>query len=450
MIHPLVDYFRCPKHLAVLGNGGPLPAETGFFRLGDAIGYGRQSVGAPSSHVNGSLVDVSRGVSSSGGRVLLPFDLDEVLSNLRYERYPRPPRSPIDRISASRITRAVYYSFRPVLPVGVRKHLQRLSLTGWKRIAFPRWPVDVTVETLMKNAVGLVLEKGDTGEFPFIWFWPDGAPGCLMVTHDVEGRSGAARAGELMDLDDGFGIKSSFQLVPGAKTSRSLLEQCRRRGFEVNVHDLHHDGRLFRDKAVFDRLASEISQRARESGCRGFRSGAMYRRQDWFSTLDVAFDMSVPNAAHLEPQQGGCCTVMPHFIGDVLELPLTTTQDYSLYHVLGDYSTELWKEQIALILGSNGLVSFIVHPDYLFGTRERDVYVDLLTHLAQLRDERQMWVALPSAIDRWWRNRRDMRLVPDGGSWRIEGPGSERGRVAYARLHGGRVVYEIAPVRRAA
>ena len=53
--------------------------------------------------------------------------------------------------------------------------------------------------------------------------------------------------------------------------------------------------------------------------------------------------MSVPNVAHLEPQRGGCCTVMPYFVGDVLELPLTTIQDYSLFHILGDYSTTLWK-----------------------------------------------------------------------------------------------------------
>jgi hypothetical protein len=43
-----------------------------------------------------------------------------------------------------------------------------------------------------------------------------------------------------------------------------------------------------------------------------------------------------------------------------------------------------------------------------------------------------------------------MRLVPDGNSWRVEGPGSERARVAYARLDGDRVVYEVGPSRRAA
>jgi hypothetical protein len=36
-----------------------------------------------------------------------------------------------------------------------------------------------------------------------------------------------------------------------------------------------------------------------------------------------------------------------------------------------------------------------------------------------------------------------MKLVPDGSSWRVTGPGSERARIAYARLEGERVVYEI-------
>ena len=43
----------------------------------------------------------------------------------------------------------------------------------------------------MKNAVRLVLERGGIREFPFIWFWPDGAPGCVMMTHDIEGPEGA-------------------------------------------------------------------------------------------------------------------------------------------------------------------------------------------------------------------------------------------------------------------
>lgn len=448
MVHPLVEYFRCPEHLAVLGTADPLPTDEGYFRFGDAIAYGRQNVGAPSPRPDGSLVDVSCGVSSADGKVLLPFDLSEALANLRHERYPEAQRA-IERISASSAPHAVYYFFRPFLPVGVRRHLQKLSLRGWSAIPFPRWPVDVTVETLMKRAAGLALERGGIAEFPFVWFWPDGACSGAMMTHDVEGAKGAALCGQLMDLDEQFGVRSSFQIIPSGPraskfSSTQLVEQIHRRGFEVNVHDLTHDGRLFRDRELFPRRATEINAWGRVFGTRGFRSGAMYRRQDWFAALDFSYDMSVPNVAHLEPQQGGCCTVMPHFIGDVLELPLTTTQDYSLFHILSDYSIELWKEQIALILANHGLASFIAHPDYLLGKRERDVYVALLTHLTQLRAEEQVWVAPPSEIDRWWRNRQEMRLVPDGDSWRVAGPDGERARVAYARLRDGRVVYELA------
>jgi hypothetical protein len=453
-MHPLVEYFRCPEQFAVTATADPLPPEPGYFRFGDAVGYGRQPAGAPSPVADGNLADVSHAVLWSNGQVLLPFDLAEVLDNLRFERYPQR-RTALEHLSTFSLTHAIYYRLRPMLPVSVRKHLQRLAWTGWKNIAFPRWPVDATVETLMKRALALVLERSGVAEFPFIWFWPDGAPGCVMMTHDVEGPRGAAFCNELMNLDERFGVRSAFQVVPDAPwatngDTRRLVEHLRSREFEVNVHDLSHDGHLFRERELFLQRAGEINARGREFGARGFRSGAMYRRQDWFAALDFAFDMSVPNVAHLEPQRGGCCTVMPYFLGDVLELPLTTAQDYSLFHVLGDYSTRLWLEQIGLILEQNGLVSFIAHPDYVCAPRALAVYEELLRLLAGLRDNRGVWIALPSEVDRWWRSRREMRLAPDGSSWRIEGEGSERARVAWARLRDGRLVLDVDPSRRAA
>jgi hypothetical protein len=218
----------------------------------------------------------------------------------------------------------------------------------------------------------------------------------------------------------------------------------KRRAFEVNVHDLTHDGYLFRNREKFLRHAAAINSRGREFGSRGFRSGAMYRRQGWFASLDISYDMSVPNVAHLEPQAGGCCTVMPYFMGHVLELPLTASQDYTVFHILGQHSTRLWNEQIAIVLAEHGLLSFIAHPDYLIEPAARGLYTELLRTLVSLREDRGVWTALPSEIDRWWRARRAMRLVADGPSWRIEGPGSARARLAFARLRDGRVVYEVA------
>src|SRR5437016_10068499 len=79
---------------------------------------------------------------------------------------------------------------------------------------------------------------------------------------------------------------------------------------------------------------------------------------------------------------------MPYFIGRILEIPLTTIQDYMLFHLLGDYSIDLWKRQLAMILEHNGLASFIVHPDYIIERRARGVYEELLDHLSFLRTQR--------------------------------------------------------------
>jgi hypothetical protein len=54
-------------------------------------------------------------------------------------------------------------------------------------------------------------------------------------------------------------------------------------------------------------------------------------------------------------------------------------------------------------------------------------------------------MALPTEINRWWRDRRDMALTKYGSSWRVEGPNSERAVVAYASLDGDRVVYTFDP-----
>ena len=445
MASAFLDYYRCPSQFAGFEAHGELSADEGYFTFADATCYGRRRGASPSKHVKGNLPDLSHDVQVVPGHVRLPFDLSEVVRNLREERYPQSSLNSLARVTAGGASRGIYYFLRPVLSVWVRKHLQRIRLNGWDKIAFPQWPVDSTVETLMRSAMGLALKSSGLQRMPFIWFWPDGARSTAIVTHDVEGPAGQAFCDQLMDIDDTAGVKSAFQIVPEVRyeTSKSFFDRFRSRGFEANVHDLNHDGYLFHNRQQFLRRAEQINRYARKFNSRGFRSGGMYREQEWFGDLDVSYDMSVPNVAHLEPQRGGCCTVMPYFIGNILELPLTTIQDYSLFHILGDCSIELWKRQIDLILSRNGLITILSHPDYLLETRARAVYVDLLAHLGQLRDEGTLWIALPGDVDRWWRSRNQMTLVPDGKSWRIEGAGSFRARIAYAALENDRLVYKL-------
>ena len=89
-------------------------------------------------------------------------------------------------------------------------------------------------------------------------------------------------------------------------------------------------------------------------------------------------------------------------------------------------------------------MNFIVHPDYITDTRAQGVYKALLEYLNQLRSDYKVWFPLPREVARWWRERSEMKLITDRTGWRIEGPGSDRARLAYARLEGDQVVYEIA------
>ncbi len=446
MAQALIDYFRCPEDLARFEAPGDASDGEGYFGFGDAIGFGRLHGAQPARYVHDRMPEVA-GAIGEPGTVRLPFDLSEVVTNLQQEHYRRTSPGGLERITAWPVTQRAYYFLRPLLTVGVRKHLQKIRLSGWERIAFPRWPVDFSVDSLMQGALALALKSRRVKEIPFVWFWPDGASSCAMMTHDVEGAAGQAFCDGLMNLDAAAGIQSAFQLVPEAPASRALARELRGRGFEVNIHDFNHDGQLFHSKPQFLQRAALINRYAREFGSRGFRSGAMYREQQWFDALQVSYDMSVPNVAHLEPQRGGCCTVMPYFVGELLELPLTTTQDYSLFHILGTYSTALWRQQIELIMARNGLVSFIAHPDYLRDQRAKGVYLELLTHLNYLRAEKQLWIAPPGDINDWWRCRHKMSVVGDGASWRIEGPDSHRARLAFATLDGDRVVYRLARAR---
>lgn len=170
----------------------------------------------------------------------------------------------------------------------------------------------------------------------------------------------------------------------------------------------------------------------------------MYRNLDWYEAYEFSYDMSVPNVAHLDPTRGGCCTVFPFFVGKILELPLTTSQDYTVFHILNDYSIGLWKKQLDLIRRKNGLMSFLAHPDYLICRQNRNVYQRLLDYLFEMVSHENIWHALPGEVDRWWRTRSQLKLIKRRGNWEIEGQGKERARIAYAVLDGNRLVYEMA------
>src|SRR4051812_7354418 len=138
----------------------------------------------------------------------------------------------------------LYYRIKPLIPQSVRVALRR-AFAIRKRVLFrDRWPVAPGSEKPPANWPG----------------WPHGKKFALVLTHDVESRRGVAKCRQLMELEQYLGFHSSFSFIPQGdySISRLLRGELTRCGFEVGVHDLHHDGRLYHSREGFSEKASRI------------------------------------------------------------------------------------------------------------------------------------------------------------------------------------------------
>src|SRR5215472_3710433 len=127
MNRALLDHYRCPETLVNLTLAGDLSPEPGYFSFGQGtVCFGRSSAGPLPRAVRNDLPDLSGHVVSVGSTLQLPFDPSQIVENLRYERYKASgytANPTIGRIIlSSRAIRKLYYRFRPLLPISVRKH----------------------------------------------------------------------------------------------------------------------------------------------------------------------------------------------------------------------------------------------------------------------------------------------------------------------------------------
>src|SRR5262245_56608633 len=117
---PLLDYYRCVD-IPSFGLSTPLSERSGFFRFGqDLICYGR-TVAETRSVVDSRLLDVYSHLRIENDKVLVPFDMTEVVDNLRYEAYAQSSNHFLEKSWI----KDIYYRLRPMFPVGSRKHLQK-------------------------------------------------------------------------------------------------------------------------------------------------------------------------------------------------------------------------------------------------------------------------------------------------------------------------------------
>jgi hypothetical protein len=243
--------------------------------------------------------------------------------------------------------------------------------------------------------------------------WPDGKEFAFVLTHDVEGKRGLDRCHDLAELEIRLGFRSSFNFVPEGEyaTPDSLREWFATRGFEVGVHDLRHDGKLFRSRRHFVRSKERINHYLREWQAVGFRSGFMLHNLRWLQDLNILYDASTFDTDPFELQPGGVNTIFPFWVsrGDhsgYVELPYTLPQDSTLFLVLQEASIDTWKRKLDWIAQQGGMALLNVHPDYLsFDGRKHAreysarMYQELLEYVAQRYGPR-CWHALPRDVAR--------------------------------------------------
>jgi predicted glycosyltransferase len=306
--------------------------------------------------------------------------------------------------------RDTYYFVKPYLPRALRIVIRRWRAQRRKRKFSSTWPISPSSAQAPEGWPG----------------WPDGKKFAVVLTHDVERNEGLQRCRQLMELESKLGFRSSFNFVPEGDytTPKALRDSLTASGFEVGVHDLKHDGKLFLTRSLFRNNAERINRYVADWNVVGFRAGFMHHRLDWLHQLNVLYDSSTFDTDPFEPQPDGVDTIFPFWVprpgNGYVELPYTLTQDFTMFVLLGEKTTAIWEKKIEWIAQHGGMVLVNTHPDYMnFQGSDNPVgeYPAALyeTFLKQLKSkyEGQYWHALPKEVAEFTaRNKDILRLRP--------------------------------------
>lgn len=299
---------------------------------------------------------------------------------------------------------AMYYLFKPFLPQAARYTMRRLR-ANYKLQNATDWPI-----------------MASAGNPPNDWpGWPSGKKFAVVLTHDVEGPVGLERCQQLADLEAALGFRSSFNLIPqgGYTVTKEFRDKLTDAGFEIGVHDLRHDGSLYRSRKSFDECVVGINSALGEWNAVGFRAGFMFHNLEWLKSLNIEYDASTFDTDPFEPQPDEVGTIFPFRVGGpnpgegYYELPYTLPQDATLFLVLRERTIDIWKRKTAWIAERGGMVLLNVHPDYLaFDGRKpeinefnADLYEEFLRHLKQ-NYAGEYWNPLPREVGRYLAGRK--------------------------------------------
>jgi hypothetical protein len=313
------------------------------------------------------------------------------------------------------LAKRLYYQAKPLLPrqVGIllRQRYRRQQETQFAL----GWPIEDRYVRFQFNCVTNVLRQRGLDTAPFVNFWPHGHRFAFVLTHDIEMEEGFAFVEVVANLEERLGFRSVFNVVPERyPIDYGLLSDLRKRGFEIGVHGLKHDGKLFSSREVFERRAAKINQYLHEWEAVGFRAPYTHRNPEWMQALDLEYESSFFDTDPYEPMAGGTMSIWPFMLGSFVELPYTLVQDHTLMTILGAHTPRLWLDKVDFIERWHGMALVNVHPDYLRKPSSMAIYEDFLT---ALKERKNYWHALPREVASWWRQRTQFQAPYHDGQW---------------------------------
>jgi peptidoglycan/xylan/chitin deacetylase (PgdA/CDA1 family) len=310
------------------------------------------------------------------------------------------------------MARRLYYFLKPFIPRSLIYRLRRQYKLVLRSKSAIEWPIEPCYVKFQWEILRQVLLLSGKNEISFRYFWPQGKDYAFVLTHDIETAEGQRLTPNLADMEEALGFRSMFNFVPELyPLDWGLIRELQSRGFEIGVHGLKHDNKLFDSYDRFTRRSASINEYFRKFQAHGFRAPLTIRNPEMMQLLDMEYDLSFFDTDPYEPIPGGVMSIWPFTIGRFLELPYTLPQDSTLYRVMGETTPRKWFEKIDFIEKYHGMALVIVHPDYSGKGNLKEIYS---TFLSTMKERTGYWHALPGEVASWWKQR-------DGGGQDIAG-----------------------------
>ena len=294
------------------------------------------------------------------------------------------------------LTNRLFYALKPVMPRTAQLYFRRMLIRHKVQSHRHVWPIDYAAGDTPKNWKG----------------WPDGKQFAFVLSHDVDTQRGHDNVMKLAELEMNLGFRSSFNFVPERyNLSRQLIDDLWSMGFEVCVHGLNHDGKLFWSRKIFAERAVKINEYLKDWKSVGFTSPSMHHNLEWMHMLNIQHATSTFDTDPFEPEPDGFGTIFPYWVQNnhshrgYVELPYTIPQDFTLFVLMEETDGVIWRKKLAWIAENDGMALLNTHPDYMnFNGDDKSpeiypvrFYEDFLLHIKQEYKGRY-WAAKPEDV----------------------------------------------------